>query len=445
MLDSYPKPLLCAALVGFAIIPAVVSLVARARRGDGRPEGRVLDLFSPWIALPLLYALIYGLGALELADWEEEIPAADYGVYFAGLAAYFAGLLIAGVRGRRDEQRAQARAPGLELALIVGLFAFTALVGVAVFAKAGNPLLAADIENARTRVVVDVGGWAYYLYRTVAVALLILLAAWYRTDAQGRVTVGVLAFGAVLLVLSGGYRSHLLVPLGAAVVFRHYYFRPLGAGTLAALGAAVLVFLIGFGAFRMVGGGDNLSDEAARKLFVEIQNPAFALARVREYFPWTYEYFNGLYLFRGFLALLPGEQLAIGLVLKEMLGLHYAGGGFAPSILGGFYIDFGMQGVAIGMAACGFVLGRTYRAMVRRRSFYDTLIHAYVLVYMAFSIRGGFLQEIFPLWVLAILIAFRLVFRGGPSAEPEGWAGGDVTIRQAGTSAEGQISSRDSA
>jgi oligosaccharide repeat unit polymerase len=413
-MEALPESLLAVLLVLAALAPGLLrfgGMLARPSAAGALPR---LDFFSPWVAFPLLYALVYGLGALELASWEEVIPREDFSLYFLGLLAYFLGVLVSRplVRARTDAP-APVAAAGSELLLIILLFGVTFLVAVMVFAKAGNPLFAPDFENARTRVVIEVGGWAYYLYRTIAVALIILLAAWYRTDAEGRFTVALLIGVAVFLILSGGYRSHLLVPLVTVVVFRHYFYRPIPPAALLAIAGATLGFLVGFGAFRMVGAGEELGAEFGRKLFVEIQNPAFALARIQEYFPWTYDHFNGLYLLRGFLALLPGEQVAIGLILKEMLGLHYAGGGFAPSILGGFYIDFGVRGVFFGMMACGVVLGWAYRRMIASRKFYDTLIYAYLLAYLAFCIRGGVLQEIFPLWVLILLVGFRVIFRGG--------------------------------
>jgi oligosaccharide repeat unit polymerase len=416
LITDVPKTVLFLMLLAVAATPTVLMAMARVARARQMP-GPLIDPFSPWVGLPLLFALLFGLGALELTDWEPTIAAVQFELYFAGLLSYLAGVGLVSLLGSgRAAWRRVRRFEALEGPVMLLLFLATAAIGVFVMMKAGNPLLAPDTETARTRVVIDVGGWMYYLYRTHAVALLLLLAAWSRVDvARGRPMLLLLIPISIALVISGGYRSHLIIPLAAFVVFRHYYVKRFSTVAIVAVVGLLLTFLIVSGAIRYAGVG-GAADDVARRLFVEIQNPAFALQRVSEYFPDVYEHFKGLYMARGFVALLPGQQVAVGLILKEMLGLHFAGGGFAPSILGGFYIDFGIRGIIGGMFACGLIAGLSFRSMSQRPTFYRVLIYAYLTVYLAFSFRGGFLQEVFPLWFLFILLALRWFFE--PAGSP---------------------------
>ena len=146
------------------------------------------------------------------------------------------------------------------------------------------------------------------------------------------------------------------------------------------------------------------------KFFVEIQNPAMATYRITEAVPKQFNHFYGFMLLSPFLALLPGEQLAYGIVLKEMFALEFEGGGFTPSLVGGFYMDFGMPAVSMGLLAYGFILGRLFRRMNTNMTPYNIIIYSYVTVYFVNTIRGGFLQEILPIWYLLILYTLRKFF-----------------------------------
>jgi oligosaccharide repeat unit polymerase len=91
--------------------------------------------------------------------------------------------------------------------------------------------------------------------------------------------------------------------------------------------------------------------------------------------------------------------------------MDFAGGGFVPSLMGGFYLDFGLSAVFVGMVFYGVVLGWTYQNMVRKKNLFWILIYANILVYGLNSIRGMFMQDLFFVWMLMVLTGIHLVSR----------------------------------
>ena len=70
-------------------------------------------------------------------------------------------------------------------------------------------------------------------------------------------------------------------------------------------------------------------------------------------------------------------------------------------------------------ALCGVLLSASYEWVRRARSPYPILIYAFLNAHLVFSVRGGFLPEIFPLWALLILVAFGILFARPSPIRPQ--------------------------
>ena len=96
----------------------------------------------------------------------------------------------------------------------------------------------------------------------------------------------------------------------------------------------------------------------------------------------------GSTFFMSFNLLLPGAGQDFTMWLKEAMGQTFAGGGVAPSIVGEFYINFGMVGVFCGMFIMGGVAN--FLEEIAQKSFRHRVFVYYLIVLLALVVYGGF-------------------------------------------------------
>lgn len=113
-------------------------------------------------------------------------------------------------------------------------------------------------------------------------------------------------------------------------------------------------------------------------------------------------------LFADIYTVLPGEQVAAGRALGEMMGV-IGGGGLTPGIVGGVFLDYGSGGVLLAAIVVGVVL-----SYLRRQSFYSS----FWLVVFCLSIaqffhlfHRGFLKPEYVLAYIIIFFYYRLTLR----------------------------------
>lgn len=369
-----------------------------------------VDYFSPFIAFSVAYGIIYGLGGIIYTNGDSALLSRMAFISVGGLVALWFGIYFANIISKSGVQKQilqRVRRPSARkwtAFILVGFYLVTAAVGIYVFVKAGNPLFASDPEEARTMTIKIVGGWIYYLYRTNAIVFIIIFVTYGdKLRKHPLFSMSLIAFS-MFIILSSGFRTTALIVVLTFLFYRHYAVRRITRNQLIFLISIVYGAFILYGAFRYQGMAANYESALFFKISDEMVVPVFNTVRILEYFPSKYPHFFGLYLLQPFLTVLPGHQSAMGDILKELLGLNYAGGGFAPSIIGGFYLDFGDVGVLVCMLLLGFFLQKTYIWMLRSLSPHRILVYAFVLANCLFFIRGGFLPEIFPLWGLIVIV-----------------------------------------
>jgi len=417
--------LLSALLLLLALSDAALDLV-RARRAS-RPW--LPDLFAPHVAFPLVFALLYGAGSLWFAyvrDPARVLPL--YPFYFAGLLAFWGGLFsVALLKGRSSV--VVAPQPGwiarrLALATIL-LFALSVLATTFILFKAGIPILRSDAETARTLVLPQVGGYVYYLARTIAVpALLAIVYLFLHSHRLSRPVrlfwLGVAGLGLLALVASG-YRNGAIMVLLTALIAYSYLVRRVTVWQAAISISFLVILLAAYGFFRARGGIAWDVVGVVRQLFSEVAVVPYNFATIRDNVPSVIGFFYGRGMLLSFLALAPGEQQVLGPLLKDRLGLDYAGGGFAPSILGGFYLEFGWVSLVVGMFLCGLILALLYRRLRERPAEYPALFYSFTLVYSLIAIRTGLLTDIFAVWFLVVLSLVHIYCRKSPRLALAPW------------------------
>lgn len=364
---------------------------------------------SPFGVIPLAYVLFYApYLAIGVNEQVKLLIVLGFGAYLFGAA------LLKFIDGTR---RAQVRASAVPvrsqgMLYLISLYTLTWIIALWIVGTSGLPILSADMETARTLVVQQSGGWAYYMFRTNAfLAATTLLVYAFLRKKPGLLLAGAIALS-LLLPLAYGYRSNFLIPVLFAAMSAFMLGRLTGR-MLVVFGTASVAFIGAYGAIRAITHSDV---DFLERLGHEGMLAAMNLERIYDTFPTSIAFFRGGYVLSGFESLLPGQQQSAGLLLKEMLALNFQGGGFAPSLLGGFYIDGGWIVTLVAMFALGVLVGVSFRQANTGR-FWGVLSYTLITVYMVFFIRGGFLAEVFPLWTLLVIASIPVVdkLRWGPA------------------------------
>jgi oligosaccharide repeat unit polymerase len=298
-------------------------------------------------------------------------------------------------------------------------------VTIFVLFKTGIPILRSDVETARTLVLPQVGGYVYYLARTIAVpallAIIYLFLHFRHLSGPGRLFWAAVAGLGLLALAAFGYRNGVVLVLLTALVAYSYLVRRVTVWQAAVSISALLILVAAYGLFRAQGGIAWDVAGVGRQLVSEVAVVPFNFATILDNVPTEIDFFCGRGMLLSFLALAPGEQPVLGPLLKDRLGLDYAGGGFAPSILGGFYLEFGWVSLVAGMFLYGMLLAFLYRRLREQPAEYPVLFYSFVLVYSLIAIRTGLLTDIFAVWVLVVLSLVHIYCRKSPRLTLKPW------------------------
>ena len=143
----------------------------------GRLTPLKIDIFAPSFAFPVAFSLIYGFGNIEFTDYETEIPTSHFFVYAYSLFSFFVGLNLF----KRLEVAQKLPASFIsrnEKKILMLIFLVVSLISVSAFIASDMSIFASDIESLRTSIIRNVGGWIYYIYKTLPL-IFILITVFY--------------------------------------------------------------------------------------------------------------------------------------------------------------------------------------------------------------------------------------------------------------------------
>lgn len=398
-------------VLGAASLPTLIS--AAHRTGH---EGRLrIDILSPCIAFSLMYGSMYGTGFWRgsMRDSAIVLDVAQY--VLEGLVFFWGGALVTKIvfsawMSREEECSRTCWTTSRLHKAIWALFALSIVVYAVSLRRTGMVFLGPGFESARTETINQIGGYAFYVVRSVVIAILlgVVCLVSHRPGRWGQAALWVMIGCAGFTLLSTGYRNGVGVAVVGTVIFFHYGRRPLRTPELATMAGLLLLSLATYGVWRS-GSADMVSAEILEMAWHELSLPLYTLSLTVDRIPENLPFMQGRAVLMTFSVLLPGKQPTLGLWLKEQFGLHFAGGGFGPSMLGGFYVEFGEAGVCVGMFLIGAILQACYVVMRREPSDYSILFYAFVLTYSIEAIRDGFLVDVFPVWFLLVITVSHLV------------------------------------
>lgn len=375
-----------------------------------------VDIFSPAVFFPLLYSFFYGVGSVIYAQrYQIIIPTNEYILYFVGLFAYLIGALVASRLPRpqgRPRDFAIVWHPRRLQHVIFGLFLLGTVAFVYAVSQTGVPVLSINVETDR-EIVAEVGGYITYFMDSIQIVIMLLFLYGFtqsKATFKNPIWVGLLFFSVLMLAVLGN-RRNLATPLIVALILYHYLRKQLSLKTVVVIGTTTFLLIVLAGSARLAGSFQVEQDAIIQALSTEIGRGASALSRLSQFFPAEFDFFGWKGALLPFLALTPGRQKLLGLILKEdIFGLSFRGGGWVPTILGWFYVNFGSPGIYVGMPLMGFLIGATYRWMRRNKNDFSVILYSFIATIYINALRSGFIS-LWPIYVVGVLYISHMYCR----------------------------------
>ena len=157
-----------------------------------------------------------------------------------------------------------------------------------------------------------------------------------------------------------------------------------------------IVGLIGF--FRMILSGNVY--ELLHSFQSIFNNGIYNLNYIFDKFPSKISFQKGYTYLINLKMLLPGPDQDFTLWLKEALGMNFVGGGVTPTIIGEFYINFGIVGIWIGMFSLGFIFKRFD---ILYKSYKCKSYITFIILQLCLSVSGGLANYIVPILLYSLV------------------------------------------
>ena len=212
---------------------------------------------------------------------------------------------------------------------------------------------------------------------------------------------------ATITLLFSGFRA-LMMSLYVCLVLLYITKNKIKSRRIIGFGVAFVFIVETLGLIRSSLSGEallmsNFFDSLSTSLFVNCINLKYVFTAFPSRVPFQYGY---TYLIN-FIMLLPGPDPDFTMWLKEMLGLSFSGGGVTPTILGEFYINFGLPGIYVGMFGLG-CFGIVIWNYFREHS--ETFLGAYFLWQFAHCASGGIANVIITVILFTIVYKVLIMF-----------------------------------
>jgi oligosaccharide repeat unit polymerase len=286
--------------------------------------------------------------------------------------------------------------------LVLGLIA----AGTYLYITVQNGIVALSPNSGElVYQVADKHYWATTPYFFASYTAFVLLVAKLSTDPArgGSRARRALVAGLLILFVSFaglGARSTFVPPVLTSVILYHYMRRSIKLKAFAVAVLAMFMFLSAYGYVRTLTVDSEAPDWlTAIGMPAPIQPVAYSylyfrysvatLRDVMQVIPAQVPYQHGRITLMPFETLLPGHHRMSDYFFKDLLGNEFLGAGQPATVLGPFYADFGVVGIAIGMFGWGWFVTRLYRWMLRDRTAHSAMIYAWAMQAGLFGMFAG--------------------------------------------------------
>lgn len=209
---------------------------------------------------------------------------------------------------------------------------------------------------------------------------------------------------AMILGLFSGFRTGVAA-FALTVVLMINKKRKIPTIRVICLGCCALLFLYLYELMREGSFSNTIFD--INTIFDMITENAYVgiinIRYILNAFPTSHPFLYGYGYLINIIMLKPGPDLDFTLTLKEMLGLSFGGGGVTPTLIGEFYLNFGMFGVFLGMFFSGILLEKIEKMYNDSNMYY---IPAFFMVEFVIAVRSGFANIEITMLINCVLYLF---------------------------------------
>jgi energy-converting hydrogenase Eha subunit C len=304
------------------------------------------------------------------------------------------------------------------------LFTVCLLAALLYWHSVGISSLGSNVEQSRVDAATNSSGYLRLVAFLMPAAITMLVAARHRRNSWLLVALG------VVFLVGVGNRIPLVYFLFPLIAMAAIVGSKLGSGKLVAL-AGVLVVVVGlFGAYRIFSQREQLYQDPDYAVALSHNSyPGVAKAIVVHYAEvvpqnqilvkrlvddGAIKYQFGASYFTLFSSVLPGHQTSPDMLIKQVSGSVFYGGGIPPTLAGEGYMNFGYAGVVLNaMAAMLLMRFWAMRVTQMRRSNVMqrrivAVIYGYVITWCALAQISGFAgSATISLSAFLILIGLR--------------------------------------
>ena len=344
-----------------------------------------VDLCNPAFIFWSAYTVLLGLGPVVYGFYRSNFVFVYnyYLVILAPLAAFVLGNYVLSCskkpKGRDRHIRTYPfdRNIVLLVAYVVGVGA-----GALFLLRSGLSFTTSDFESSR---ITAQSGMGPYLYLNGMLVLVVPLLFDQVLKARfPKKTFMLLTAMAITIFLCRGSRTLAILPF-AIMALQYLTYKKMKLGVHFSLLVFGVIVLVTASVLR----GTLNSEASLGDYFVNFFGVlTYNLNTQFKFFPDRIDYMLGSTFFMSFNLLLPGAGQDFTMWLKEAMGQTFAGGGVTPSIVGEFYINFGMVGVFCGMFIMGGVAN--FLEEIAQKSFRHRVFVYYLIVQLALVVYGGF-------------------------------------------------------
>lgn len=353
-------------------------------------HNRIIDTFRVFSAF---YAVLLAFGPIILYieghDYYREVGNLIIISYFCFALGYsFGG--SGKIKHNRHKMFLPANNP--KSVLIIALIVFCIGMGAysIYFIKNWRYIFAVDLENGRVAAMKG-NGLFLWLGSLVWLSVYMMYEQCLINGRYKRVTYLMFAGSAIFSILLG-FRSALVNPI-LVIFFMKNKKREIPIRKMAALALVLFAFVGVYGAIR--GGGSSYAS-----LLHEFKVSSVNLNYILNTFPSRVKYQMGTTYLMEFQSLADDNVVGVTMWLKNILNLNFSGGGVTPTLIGEFYINWGIIGVLIGMTFSGAIFKRIDVAY--RNPNNSIFLSCLILGYIRPIIRGGYANSMVTLLVYVI-------------------------------------------
>lgn len=393
------------------LLAAILALIGISSRGER------IDYFSPHIAVGGYFFITVLLGLMLIFSFdplglsEDTVYIKIYELVLIGFTSLYVGFFWVYFLFKKLTFRklsAQSiydpiiSSAGYSTTMYLLLFVGT-LSAVLFFARSGViPLFAADKNEARVATMeVSGNGYLQFLMTVMNYYVMFQFASLYINNKHRLIPTikyKIYIFSAYIffIYLLTGSRRYSLFLIIYVVLIRNYLFRYVRLKNLFLIVVMLVTLVIAFEIFRESSSDTTQSVGLALiyKMVVYISN----FKNIYSFIPSEVPFQHGKTILMDFLTILPGKQIDYQTWIKDVTGLSFKGFGAPPTIIGDLYLNWGRNGVFIGMFFLGSFLEFAYLLLVRRNISTLKLIFYIIIFEISLkAITSGISAQFMPL------------------------------------------------